>query len=63
VIAVGNVVEVGNLDDEGSALGVVLRRDDGTFVTVKGLTVEETRAAGALLFQQVSLTLSAGAPP
>ena len=50
MIATGTVVEVGQLEDEGGALGFVIHRADGTYVTVKGLTEEETRAAAALLF-------------
>ena len=61
--AVGEIVEVGDLEGEDGARGFVLHRNDGTFITVKGLTKEETRAVGALLFKPAVVTLAPGAPP
>lgn len=40
----GTICEIGDLDDEGGARGIVIKRPDGTFVTVKGLTDVEVRA-------------------
>lgn len=61
MIAAGTVVDVGQLDD--GALGVVLERQDGSLITIKGLTEDETRAVMVLLFGRVTLMVSAGVPP
>ena len=57
MIAAGTVVEVGQLDNEDGALGFVIQRANGEFITVKGLTLDETRAAAALFFQTVTIGL------
>lgn len=57
MIAAGTMVEVGQLEDEGGALGFVIQRPGGEFITVKGLTPDETRAVAALLFQLVAVKL------
>lgn len=53
----GTVVEVGQLEGEAGAHGFVINRLDGGFITVKGLTQDETRAVVQLLFQKVELKL------
>lgn len=58
----GALVEIGDLDGEQGERGIVIARADGTFVTVKGLTEEEVRAAGRHLFMEVQLAV-VGAPP
>lgn len=58
----GDVIEVGELEGEGGQRGFVIHRADGTFVTVKGLTEDEARAAAQVLFASVALRLAA-APP
>ena len=57
MIAAGTVVEVGQLDGEDGALGFVIQRANGECITVKGLTLDETRAAAALFFQTVTIGL------
>lgn len=51
----GEMVELGELDDELGAHGFVLHRADGSFVTVKGLTADEVRAVAGMLFGAVDL--------
>lgn len=63
MIAVGTVVEVGQLDGEDGAIGVVIERLAGGYVTVKGLTEDEARAVAALFLQAVTVALAAGVPP
>lgn len=53
----GEIIEVGDLADENQERGVVVHRPNGSFVTIKGLTVEEVRALGALLYKAVSVKL------
>ena len=62
MIAAGTLVEVGQLDDEGT-LGAVLQRPNGQLITIRGLTLDETRAVAALLFGKVVVSIVAGAPP
>ena len=58
LIAAGTVVEVGQLDDEDGAHGFVIERPAGGYITVKGLTEDEARAAAALFLQAVTVTLA-----
>ena len=58
MIAAGTVVEVGQLEDEAGALGFVIRRESGEFITVKGLTPDETRVAAALFLKVAKVTLT-----
>lgn len=62
MIITGEVLEVGELEGEGGQRGFVIHRADGSFVTIKGLTEDEARAAAQMLFFGVTLRL-AGAPP
>jgi hypothetical protein len=62
MIAVGTLVEVGQLDDEGT-LGAAVQRPNGELITIKGLTLDETRAVAPLLFGKVAVSIAAGAPP
>jgi hypothetical protein len=62
MIAVGTLVEVGQLDD-GGTLGAVVQRPSGELITIKGLTQGETRAVAPLLFAKVTVSIVAGAPP
>lgn len=57
----GTVCEIGTLEGEGGERGVVLRRQDDTFVTIKGLTEDETRALAPLFLDGVELTIAAKA--
>lgn len=65
MIATGQIIEVGRLEDEGGAIGFVIQRPNGEFITVKGLTVDETRTAAAMFLQAMALVIqpAAGAPP
>lgn len=51
----GTVCEVGDLEGEAGERGIRLKRRDGTFVTIKGLGVDETRALCKSLFRDISL--------
>jgi hypothetical protein len=63
MITTGTLVEVGKLEDEGGALGFVIKRTNGEFVTVKGLTIEEARVVALHLLQTVSVTVDRETPP
>jgi len=62
MIAAGTLVEVGQLDDEGT-LGAVVQRPNGELITITGLTLDETRAVAQRLFLSMVITIAAGAPP
>lgn len=47
----GEIVEIGTLSHENGAMGIVIERPDGSFVTIKGLTEDETRACCHLFFK------------
>lgn len=59
----GSIVEVGDLDGEGGARGIVIKRPDGTFVTVKGLTEDEARALAPHYMDEISLQVIASGVP
>lgn len=65
MIAAGTVVEVGQLEDEDGAVGVVIERPAGGYITVKGLTEDEARAVAKLFLEAVTVTLAPakGIPP
>jgi len=65
MIAVGQIIEVGQLENEGGAMGFVIQRPNGEFVTVKGLTSDETGTAAAMFLQPMGLIIqsAAGTPP
>ena len=65
MIATGQIIEVGQLVAEDGALGFVIQRPNGEFITVKGLTLEETRAAAAMFLQPIGMAIqpAAGVPP
>ena len=58
MIAAGTVVEVGQLDGEDGAIGVVIERPAGGYITVKGLTEGEARSVAALFLEAVTVTLA-----
>ena len=62
MIAAGTLVEVGQLDDDGT-LGAVVQRPSGELITITGLTLDETRAVAQRLFLSVVITIASGAPP
>lgn len=62
MIAAGTLVEVGQLDDDGT-LGAVVQRPSGELFTITGLTLDETRAVAQRLFLSVVITIASGAPP
>ena len=62
MIAVGTLVEVGQLDDQGT-LGAVVQRPNGETIHITGLTLDETRAVAQRLFLSAVITIAAGAPP
>lgn len=67
----GHIVEVGQLEGEDGALGFVIQRPNGEFITVKGLTQAETREVAPVLFDRMEVVVqsapdapaAAGAPP
>lgn len=61
MIATGAVVEAGQLEGENGEHGFVIERTAGGFITVKGLTEDETRAVAALFYQAVVVKLES--PP
>lgn len=71
MIVAGTIIEVGQLDDEAGAMGFALQRPSGAFITIKGLTDNETRAVAQMLFERTELILqrapgdpaTVGAPP
>ncbi|OEZ91520.1 hypothetical protein [Duganella phyllosphaerae] len=62
MIIAGTLVEVGQIDDQGT-LGAVVQRLNGETITITGLTLDETRAVAQRLFLSVMITVAAGAPP
>jgi hypothetical protein len=52
----GEITEIGILEGENGALGIVIKRLDGSFITIKGLTEDETRAC-CHLFCKVELKI------
>ena len=62
MISAGTLVEVGQIDDQGT-LGAVVQRPNGETITITGLTLDETRAVAQRLFLSVMITVAEGAPP
>lgn len=64
VAITAELVEIGELEGENGAAGLLLARGDGTFVTIKGLTRDEVRAVGStLLYKNMALSLGAAPAP
>lgn len=57
MIITGEIIEVGDLEGATGARGVVLHRPNGSFVTIKGLTVKEIRAVAPELYKTVAVKL------
>jgi hypothetical protein len=55
----GMVVEIGELEGECGAHGVCIHREDGSLVTIKGLTQDETRALAPMLYSHISIDIAA----
>lgn len=58
----GELVEIGRLEDEGGADGAVIRRADGSFVTIKGLRMDEVKGIAAFFLEQVTIAIAKAAP-
>lgn len=58
MIITGEIIEVGTLEDESGALGICIDRGDASFVTITGLTEDETRQAAKHLYSLVTITLA-----
>ena len=54
---VGEMIEIGRLEDENGLDGLVIRRADGSFVTVKGLRMDEVRSIANLFLEQVIIAI------
>lgn len=52
----GTLCEVGQLGGEDGAHGIRIARDNGTFITVKGMPVEEVRQLAGLFLEVVTVT-------
>ena len=52
----GEIVEIGIMEEEDGAMGIVIERTDGSLVTIKGLTEDETRAC-CHLFCKIELKI------
>lgn len=53
----GELVEIGRLEDEGGADGAVIRRPDGSHVTIKGLRMDEVRGVASLFLEPVIVSI------
>lgn len=58
----GNVCEIGQLQDESEAHGIVIQRDSGEFVTIKGLAIEEVKALGPCFMDDITISFGGASP-
>jgi hypothetical protein len=54
----GELVEIGRLENESGADGLVIRRNDGTHITVKGLSTDEVKQLASLFLEQIDVILA-----
>lgn len=54
----GEVVEIGRLEDESGADGIVIRRADQSLVTIKGLTMDEMRGLAQFFLDPVQVVIA-----
>jgi hypothetical protein len=54
----GELIEIGRLENEGGLDGVVIRRPDGSLVTIKGLRMDEVKCMASFLLEQVKLAIA-----
>jgi len=67
----GEIVEIGTLEnaDQKADIGLVLKTNEGEFITVSGLSVGEIWKLGKAVYQQASITIEvpnakvSGVPP
>jgi hypothetical protein len=57
----GQLVEVGRLQEESGADGIVIRRADDSLITIKGMDVDEVRGLVPLLFERITITAAVAA--
>jgi hypothetical protein len=57
----GNLVEIGQLEDESGAHGIAIRLDDESLITIKGMDTDDVRALVPLLFERVTITVAVAA--
>jgi hypothetical protein len=54
----GELVEIGRLENEGGADGLVIRRSDGSHITIKGLSMDEVKQLAHLFLEQIDIILA-----
>jgi hypothetical protein len=54
----GELVEIGRLENEGGADGLVIRRGDGSHLTIKGLSTDEVKQLASLFLEQIDIVLA-----
>jgi hypothetical protein len=55
----GEMVEIGRLEDENGLDGLVIRRADGSIVTIKGLRMDEVKSIAEHFAEQVIVAIRA----
>lgn len=51
----GTLCEVGQLENEDGAHGIRIARDNGTFITIKGMPLDEVRTLAGLFLEVVAV--------
>lgn len=54
----GTLCEVGQLEGEKGEHGIRIARDNGTFITIKGMPMEEVRTLAGLFFEIINVELA-----
>jgi hypothetical protein len=57
----GELVEIGRLEGEGGLDGAVIRRSDGSLVTIKGLRVDEVKGMASFFLESVTVVIAGAA--
>jgi hypothetical protein len=55
----GTLVEIGRLEDELGTEGIVIRRDDESLVTIKGMEIDEVRTLASHFMGRITITVAA----
>jgi len=53
----GNLIEVGNIAPTHQIPGVVIKRDNGTYIAIQGITEDEARSLAKFFLEPVSITI------
>lgn len=54
----GTTIEIGTLEDEGGAIGVVVRGEGGRLITIKGLSEDQARAMAPSFSEAVTINVT-----